>query len=165
MKENVRTFLSAICSRHIRPFISVDRLIKSAEFSEAVRFLDDHFDRNRDAGSFERLLAVLDGSKYLDSFAEHLRARHGVVVTRVSGTVKVSVPKSGTTCIENQVPRSKSISFVPHTTARTRPPTSPAGHLEPARRNTFGQRWVDQDVDALDHPARLAGSYGSGRRR
>ena len=86
---DLRGFLKAITSPIVRPFISMQKVVHSEQFSELIQHYDEHFDRHRDTGMFERILAMLGESRYREILAEYLRLRHGVRVSIVDGKIKI----------------------------------------------------------------------------
>lgn len=154
---DLKAFIKAISSPQVWPFISKEKLVKSEEFEKLVDHFDAHFDAYKDTGPFERLLHLLDGSKYAEVLAEHLRARHNVIVQRENGAIKVHV-KKGLTPREGV---KKAPSFRNHIDK----PTSAIRTIPSSKSDTQGAWDKSQYIDALDHPARLPGSFGHGQRR
>jgi hypothetical protein len=99
---DLRGFLKAISSPTVWPFISKEKLVKSEQFARLIESFDEHFSSHRDTGQFERVLAMLDGSKYRDVLAEYLRARHGVQVSREDKKIKITLLKTKSMVIANQ---------------------------------------------------------------
>lgn len=153
---DLRAFFAAIASPHVRPYLSMEKLIKSEQFARLIQSLDDHFDDHRDTGAFVRILALLDRSRYLNLFASYLRERHPLNVTKEKGSIKVNVLKHlAGKGVKNSSTFSK--------------------FLEQQNFDGMGRQSTQsispdsstfiKDIDALDHPARLPGSYGHGRRK
>lgn len=151
-----KSFLKALSSPWIFPFISKEKLVKSDQFRRIIDSFDEHFDRHRDAVSFERLLALLDGSQYANILADYLRLRHGLIISREQEGIKVSVPKKA---VPPDVQREVH-AFGTYFDGRK----SSIGKKIPGANTSVRVGSRKKYIDALDHPARLPGSYGSGKR-
>lgn len=151
-------FLKLITSPAVRPFLSIEKVVKSESFLQLIRYCDEHFSRHRDTARFEKLLNMLDGTKYRDVLADYLKRRHGVQVSRDHGRLKVSVPKDTSSSVK---PRG-SLDFEKHLALKPtqRPKTQPL-----KQPGSASVRAKADYIDALDHPARLPGSFGHGKRR
>lgn len=154
---DARNFIKAISSPVVRPFISWEKVVKSEQFLGSIQYYDDHFDRYRDTGHFERLLALLDGTKYRDMLANYLRVRHGVHVSRENGKVKVFVAKTASAAAYTH----KDMTFAKFFSNPKSPVKAKTSKINNSEKLLFKKDYVD----AMDHPARLPGSFGHGRRR
>lgn len=152
-----RNFIKALSLPVVRPFISWEKVIKSEQFLSSIQYYDDHFDRHRDTGPFERLLALLDDTKYRDLLANYLRVRHSVQVSRENGKVKVSVLKSASVVANTH----KEMTFAKFSSDSKPAYKDRVSKIQNSEKNNFKKNYVD----ALDHPARLPGSFGHGRRK
>lgn len=153
---DLRGFLKAISSPTVWPFISKEKLVKSEQFARLIKSFDDHFSRHRDTGQFERVLAMLDGTKYRDVLAEYLRARHGLQVSRENENIKITIMKKNSIELGN-----KEISFTQLLAISKSNHKINTKNKTEYRKSSFKKNYVD----ALDHPARLPGSFGHGSRK
>ena len=153
---DLRGFLKAISSPTVWPFISKEKLVKSEQFARLIKSADEHFSLHRDTGQFERLLAMLDGSKYRDVLAEYLRARHGVQVSREDEKIKISLLKRKSIAVANSEMTFTQFLALPR----------PDRKAEKVNKTDYRESQFKKNyVDALDHPARLPGSFGHGSRK
>lgn len=162
--QDPKSFLNAICSPHVAPFLSRERLVKSEQFLDLMNHCDQHFDAYRDTKGFSRLLSLFNGYPSLAVLADYLRARHGVQVIRVAKTIKIVVPK-GNTASEAST---KKMTFAKYFGASKEPTVLVAAKKSgsstvPKKLAQSKDVWKEGYVDALDHPARLPGSFGHGR--
>ena len=153
---DLRGFLKAISSPTVWPFISKEKLVKSEQFARLIESFDEHFSSHRDTGQFERVLAMLDGSKYRDVLAEYLRARHGVQVSREDKKIKITLLKTKSMVIANQEINFAQFLAMPRSESKICKTKKTEHRASPFKKNY---------VDALDHPARLPGSFGHGSRK
>lgn len=153
---DLRGLLKVISSPSVWPYISMEKLVKSEQFTRLIRKFDEHFSQYRDTGQFERVLAMLDGSKYRDVLAEHLRARHGVQVSREDGKIKISFLKKKSIAVANGEMSFTQFFAIPRPDRKTKKANKTEYRGSPFKKNY---------VDALDHPARLPGSFGHGSRK
>lgn len=153
-KSKTQNFLRELCSPSVRPFLSRSKIFYSAEFSKIVQSVDEHYVKHHDTTSIARILSIFDGTKYLDLVAEYFRQRHGVSVQRKDGNIVVIYSKPSPLGSRPNPPRDF-VSF-----QRTAKADAAEGRKVPDV-----QPIVPRHLDVLDHPARLPGSYGSGRRR
>lgn len=147
-------FLRELCAPSVQPFLSRSKIFYSAEFAEIVKSVDEHYEKHRDMNSISRILAIFDGTKYLELIAEYFRQRHGVSIQRKDRIIKVIYSKASST---GATPH-------PHLDFISVQRSAKADAAE-ARKVTEKQFGTPRHLDALDHPARLPGSYGSGMRR
>lgn len=154
--SDLRGLLKVITSPSVWPFISRRKLFESEQFARLIKNHDEHFLQHRDTGQFERILAMLDGSKYRDVFAEYLRTRHGLHVLRVDGFIKITLPKnSAGKSINKEIPFTQFIAAL-----------KPSQIIKIAEKNEHEKSLSKvKNIDALDHPARLPGSFGHGSRK
>jgi hypothetical protein len=153
---DVRGFLKSISSRTVWPFISKEKLVKSEQFARLIKSFDEHFSLHRDTGQFERVLAMLDGSKYRDVLAEYLRVRHGVQVSREDEKIKISLLKKKSIAVANREMSFTQFLAMPRPDQKIKKVNKTEYRESPFKKNY---------VDALDHPARLPGSFGHGSRK
>lgn len=155
-KFDPKSFLKAVSSPLVCSFISKEKLVKSDQFRMTIDFLDRHFDLYKDTGSFERLLNLLDGSKYAELLAGYLRVRHGLRISREGGAIKVSINKGS----EASVSQRKIYSFRSYL-GEQKSSANVKNSVKTVAKSAGGQV---KYIDALDHPTRLPGCFGHGRR-
>lgn len=153
---DLRGLLKAISSPSVWPYISMEKLVKSEPFARLIENFDEHFSLYRDTGQFERVLAMLDGSKYRDVLAEYLRARHGVQVSREDKKIKITLLKTKSMVVANREIDFAQFLAIPRSDSKISKTKKSGLRASPFKKNY---------VDALDHPARLPGSFGHGSRK
>jgi hypothetical protein len=160
--DTLRQLLVIAANPIIRPYIDTTKLIKSKDFSNALEIVVENFCLHRDTGPINRILLLLDGSKHQQTVADWFREKLNISISRSSDGFTFQVPKkvkTSTQKFSDYLIESKN--HIPGTIhpkiIKEQPPRKM--NIERNSSKTSGY------LDALDHPARLPGSFGSGRRR
>jgi hypothetical protein len=152
-----RTALSALSKEQVRPYLNAAKLAQSELFAQIAKMAVEQAAATGDFGYVERSLLLLRSSRFHNSVARWYTERLGV---------EFSVTKAG--------PKPKRSSTAPNPEALLRAHlervgSPPRGKVESALRSASvkpSSRVAHKDdIDMLDHPSLLPGSFGAGKRR
>lgn len=136
--EKMREILRMVGNPAISKFIDLNKLRRSDEFTMICKCASQHAKETGDVGFMLKILRLFEGTIHLNDVANRLREESNLLIVRYKGEILVKKK----TKIDAEVDSKCAIDLK-------------------SKRAIHEKTYID----ALDHPARLPGSYGSGKRR
>lgn len=152
-KKHAQSILKALSNEQVHLFLDAAKFVRSERFAEIVEMAVDHASSTGDTGYVQRSLRVLRTSRFRDPVARYFGDRLGLDFTFTAEGIETK--RSG----RAPNPRALLHEHVPSLRA-------PGAVSKRVRKASGSRREAEGGyVDMLDHPARLPGSFGTGKRR
>ena len=156
-EDRARKAMSAFANPDVRALIDVDKLVRSAVFADiadsAMRVLVSH----GDAGSAQRALALVAGTRHEAVLLEWFSARSGIKLAKSGDRLRIESRGAGP---NQSAPLSSAFPLA--ATARRAADAERATALAPKKRRVV---LAKTDQDLMDSRLMLPGSFGSAKRR